>query len=183
MTPEAQAFYEESFLPRYKALREKVRTTPLTVLIWGPGSGGDPLLYRKRLQIRGELRTWGLTALFSEEIDVGDDVIGLSAKANELCQAIEADFIIVLQASPGSVGEAHDFAEFVGGVGSKMVVFIDEQARGGYSYAGALYELRVLYKNVETYSYPEDIVTCNLLGSVKSKVSVLQAVKWRAGVR
>jgi len=69
----------------------------------------------------------------------------LSAKARELLQAIAADFIVILQGSPGSIAEVHDFAGFIREIGSKMLIFIDERAQEGYSDTGALHELKTLY--------------------------------------
>jgi predicted nucleotidyltransferase len=125
----------------------------------------------------------GLAAIFSEEIAASDTSSGFSAKLNEMCQALAADFIIVIQASPGSIAEAHDFAEFIRDIGRKMLVFIDERAQSGYSFTGALQELNSLYKNVETYKYPKDIRECHLTRSVQKKVQTLQGVKWRANLK
>lgn len=181
MSPEAQAFYEGSFLPAYKELMKKIDRTPLSILIWGPGPGGGQL-YEKRVQIRGQLRLLGLAAVFSEEIDATNPSKRFSSKAKELCQAIAADFIVVIQASPGSIAEVHDFAGLFAAVGRKMLIFIDERFQEGYSYSGTLQELRQLYNNVETYRYPEDISECHLLNAVEKKVRVLQAAKWRSGI-
>ena len=156
----------------------EVAETPLTILVWGPGpQGGD--LYNKRLQIRGQLRSIGIAALFSEEINVVGNYPELSAKANEMCQALAADFIIVIQSSPGSTAEVHDFAGFIEDIGRKMLIFIDERAQDGYSFTGALRELKVRYNCVETFSYPKDIEECNLMQAVQDKVRMLQLTKWR----
>lgn len=182
MSVTARAVYESSFLPLYRELQKDVNNTPLIVLVWGPGpSSGD--LYLKRLQIRGELRKLGHTALFSEEIDADEPAPYFSSKMREFLQAKGADFIVVLQASPGSTAEVHDFAEFVLELGRKMLIFIDESAVHGYSYTGALQEMNMLYKNVETYSYPKDITDCNLLSAVKNKIKILQWAKFRSRIR
>jgi hypothetical protein len=182
MSPTAKAYYKNTFVPQYETLIRQISETPLTVLVWGPGvSGGD--LYQKRLQIRAQLRQAGCAAIFSEEIDSNITPFGFSAKANEMCQAKAADFIVIIQSSPGSTAEAHDFAEFVADIGRKMLIFVDERAKEGYSYSGALEELRTLYHSVETYKYPEDIQECNLTRSVQKKVQTLQAVKWRSSIK
>ncbi len=178
MTSDARAFYEGTFLPRYTEMLRQVLQTPLTVLIWGPGKGGGDL-YSKRLQIRGQLRESGITAIFSEEVEVANPFSSYSAKALELCQALAADFIVVLQSSIGSTAEVHDFSQFVADVGRKMLIFIDSRAKDGYSYTGALQELTMLYNNVETYEYPRDIHECHLLAKVEGKIKVLQFAKWR----
>jgi hypothetical protein len=78
---------------------------------------------------------------------------------------------VVMQASYGSVAEVHDFAEHRV-INYKLLIFIDEQAVDGYSYQGALTELKTLYNNVETYKYPEDIAQCHLLTKVIEKVNI-----------
>jgi hypothetical protein len=178
MSPRARKYFEEEFMPRYRALQAEIRRTPLVILVWGPGeSGGD--LYKKRLQIRDALRMKGHAAVFSEEIAGGDIDVAMSLKGQEFLQAHAADLVVVIQSSYGSVAEVHDFAEFRV-VAFKLLIFIDERAKDGYSYQGALEELRTLYGNVETYQYPRDIVECRLLDKVMQKVDVLQVTKWRA---
>lgn len=185
MSSEARALYESEFLPQFNKLMSQIRNTPLSILVWGPGShGGD--LYEKRLQIRGRLRTLGHAAIFSEELSseaLNRSGISASTKVVEFCQAVSADFIVVIHSSAGSIAEVHDFAEFLSVIGRKMLVFIDHRYHEGYSYSGALEELSTLYNNVETYRYPIDIKKCFLLSAVEKKVLVLQAAKWRASLR
>jgi hypothetical protein len=100
-----------------------------------------------------------------------------------MCQAIAADFVLVIQSSPGSVAEVHDLAGLVKEVGRKMLIFVDDRHQDGYSFKGALRELKTLYNNVETYKYPKDINECNLVAAVMKKVRMLQAAKWRSGLR
>jgi hypothetical protein len=177
LTPRAKEYFNNVFKPKYDALQQAVKQTPLAILVWGPGaSAGD--LYQKRLQIRDELRRRGHAAFFSEELE-GTAPDSLSQKGIEFLQAQAADLIVVMQASYGSVAEVHDFAEHRV-INFKMLIFIDEKATDGYSYRGALAELKALYNNVETYKYPEDIVQCHLLTKVLEKVNVLQMVKYRA---
>ncbi len=177
LSPRAKEYFVNVFKPKYDALQNSVKQTPLAILVWGPGaSAGD--LYQKRLQIRDELRRRGHAAFFSEELE-GNSPDSLSQKGIEFLQAQAADLIVVMQASYGSVAEVHDFAEHRV-INFKMLIFIDEKATDGYSYRGALAELKTLYNNVETYKYPEDIVQCHLLTKVIEKVNVLQMVKYRA---
>lgn len=177
LSPRAKEYFNTVFKPKYDQLQQAVQQTPLAILVWGPGaSAGD--LYQKRLQIRDELRRRGHAAFFSEEL-AGSSPTALSQKGIEFLQAQAADFIVVMQTSYGSVAEVHDFAEHRV-VNFKMLIFIDERATDGYSYRGALTELKTLYNNVETYKYPEDITQCHLLTKVLEKVNVLQMVKYRA---
>lgn len=176
LSPRARAYFEQVFKPQYENLQRAVAQTPLVILVWGPGaSAGD--LYQKRVQIRDELRRRGHAAFFSEEL-APLSAPTLSQKGIEFLQAQAADLIVVMQASYGSVAEVHDFAE-QRVVNFKMLIFVDERAADGYSYRGALQELKTLYNNVETYKYPDDITHCHLLTKVIEKVNVLQMVKYR----
>lgn len=177
LSPRAQEYFTQVFKPQYEKLQQAVQQTPLAILVWGPGaSAGD--LYQKRLHIRDELRRRGHAAFFSEELE-GMSPTSLSQKGIEFLQAQAADLIVIMQASYGSVAEVHDFAEHRV-INFKMLIFIDERATDGYSYRGALQELKTLYNNVETYKYPDDIAQCHLLTKVLAKVNVLQMVKYRA---
>jgi hypothetical protein len=177
LSPRAQQYFDQVFKPKYDALQQAVRQTPLVILVWGPGASAADL-YKKRLQIRDELRRLGHVALFSEDLEGGSPE-SMSQKGIEFLQAQAADFIVVMQTSFGSVAEVHDFAEHRV-INFKMLIFIDERATDGYSYRGALTELKTLYNNVETYKYPQDITECHLLTKVLEKVNVLQMVKYRA---
>lgn len=177
LSSRAEQYFNNVFKPKYDALQQAVKQTPLAILVWGPGaSAGD--LFQKRVQIRDELRRRGHAAFFSEDLE-GTAPDSLSQKGIEFLQAQAADLIVVMQVSYGSVAEVHDFAEHRV-INYKFLIFIDEKATDGYSYRGALAELKTLYNNVETYKYPEDIVQCNLLKKVVEKVNVLQMVKYRA---
>lgn len=177
MSARARKHYEEVFLPSYRRYLEEVNQLPLTVLVWGPGSSGD--LYQKRLEIRGRLRDVGITAVTSEEIDKDAPAASWTSKARELQQALAADLIVILQASPGSTAEVSDFGGFVEDLGKKMLIFIDERAEHGYSYSGVLTELKGFYGNVRTYKYPTDIRDCHLAGAVLERVGLMRHVKWR----
>lgn len=174
LSPEAKKLLYEEFYPRYKELVQQIERTPLVVLVWGPGACGGEL-YQKRLQIRATLREIGLAALFSEEVPHA----GPSLRADELMQAVLADFIVLLQVSPGSIAEAHDVGAFLEQIGRKMLIFIDKRTSGGYSYEGMLMELNELYGNVHRYTYPDDIDACRLSEAVLRKVRILQYAKWR----
>lgn len=173
-TPEAQRLYEEVFLPRYERILKEIDQTCLHILVWGPGRGGGKL-YEKRVKICNKLRELGHDALFSEDLP---SLPEKSQKVVELAQAQAADFIIVIEASHGSVGEVHDFAAY-DDIIPKMLIFIDVQVTGGYNYR-ILGPYKTLYNNVETFRYPEDIDECHLLTKILERVKALQQTKWLA---
>jgi hypothetical protein len=144
------------------------------ILVWGPGPNGGKL-YEKRVQIRNQLRKLGHAALFSEEIDSISNM-NIPPDVRELQQATLADFLVVLQASPGSTAEVHDFGRFLQ-LGDKMLIFIDEHHIHGYSYTGLLTTLSGLFNNVVAFKHPEDVEQCFLLGKVLERVRLLQFAK------
>src|SRR6476620_9692518 len=107
MSDSARQYYDTVFKRRYRSILEDARRTPLAVLIWGPGvNGGD--LYTKRLQIRDALRMKDIAAVFPEEVGDSGASECPSLKFIEMMQAFAADFIVVIQASAGSIAEVHD---------------------------------------------------------------------------
>ena len=177
LSPRAREYYERTFKPRLDAMQTDVAQMPLTILVWGPGQS-NPELYAKRVQIRDELRQRGHAAFFSEDL-AEQRPVNYSQKAIEFLEASAADMVVVLQVSYGSVAEVHDFADYRV-INSKMLIFISDQATDGYSYQGALNELKTLYNNVDTFHPPDDITSCRLKTLVLEKVSLLQLLKWRA---
>jgi len=181
MCTKAREHYERIFIPAYQKFQHEALATPLTVLIWGPSiSGGE--LYKKRIQIKEQLLRDGFAAVFSEDIDSEYPVEGdMSIKMREFMQACAADCIVVLQSSPGSIAEVHDFAGCLRDIAHKMLIFIDSSYRDGYSYNGTLRELNEHFGNVHNYESPKDLVECHLLGAVLKKVTFLRLAKWRKG--
>src|SRR5436190_17532450 len=107
-TPEAEK-KRQSFLKRFDAFAKKVKSVPLTILIWGSDPNKATPAAEKRKQLRQQLLEDGHDALFSEELAGRHP--GLSQKTAELGQAKNADLVIILlEDSPGALGEAHDFA-------------------------------------------------------------------------
>ncbi len=179
LAPRAKEYYESTFKPRLAAMQAAVAQTPLAILVWGPGpSQAD--MYAKRLQIRDELRRRGHAAFFSEDLE-SEKPANYSQKAIEFLEASAADLVVVLQVSYGSVAEVHDFSDYRV-INAKLLIFISDQATDGYSYQGALSELKLIYNNVETFHMPDDLISCHLKTMVLEKVGVLQMLKWRATV-
>jgi len=183
MTPRARQHYEKRFLPDYIDYVGKVKEQPLTLLVWGPGelSGGayEKSMYQKRVQIKGMLLERGFAAVFSEDVEADYPVTGLSSKAKEILQALSADLVVVLQSSFGSTAEVHDVAEFIRDIGPKMMIFVNQNITGGYSYSGALRELDTLYRNVHPFDYPKDVEECHLATKVIERAEVMRHAKWR----
>lgn len=177
LSPEAKEFYEGTFRPKYQATLENIAKTRLSILVWGPGPSGGKV-YDKRIQILNELRTCEAKhlALLSEEIDDLDPAPDFPTNVRERAQVQQADMTIVLQASPGSIGEVHDTAAILELAG-KMLIFIHEHHMRGYSGTGILTVLQGLYNNVKTYN-DDELERCMLLGEVRNQVSLRQIAKF-----
>jgi hypothetical protein len=177
MTPRARQRYDR-FLAQYRRYLKKVQEFPLALLVWGPGpSGGD--LYRKRLEIRAQLRDRGFAAVFSEEVERDCPVPDMSLRVKELLQLCSADLVVVIQASFGSVAEVHDFASLGQAIGGKLMIFIDSTVVGGYSSLGALRELGLQFGNVHYFEYPKDVVECHLSRKVIERAEALRHAAWQ----
>ncbi len=181
MSPDAERYLREIFLPQISTIQEEMERVPLGILVWGPGRRGGKL-YEKRRQIRGELRKRGHTAVFSEEIEPTGVRPGWSLKDLELVHAMAADFIVLLYSSDGSKAETHDFADFPQ-VADKLLVFVDKREKAGYGALGALHDMAQRYRNVEFFRHPKDVVECNLLGKVLVRAESLRRAKWRERIR
>src|SRR5688500_225765 len=83
--------------------RDAAKRHPLRILVWVPAKGGD-LEFQKRLEIRDTLRRENHYAEFSEDL-VPKDGSANDPFDEELLQADEADFIVVLYGSRGTQTE------------------------------------------------------------------------------
>lgn len=178
-TKRAKKFHETIFLPIMKKILTEIKRTQLSILIWGPSKSNE-LMYKKRVDILNELRKKDHDAFFSEELTKeSEGNKSISHKAQEFIQASAAELIIILRCSYGSVAETHDFADYKK-IASKMLIFVDEETKQSYSNQGAIRELGELYRRIEVFRYPDDIVACNLLKKIKSTIIALQRVKYCA---
>lgn len=173
----AKDYHDNVYLPKMEKTLKEIEQLPLSIVIWGPDSSGESILYEKRVQILNELRKKGFDAFFSEEVKV-EEFDHLPQKTQEFVQAMAADLIIILRCSYGSVAEFHDFSDYRK-IAGKMYVFVDEQTKDSYSSQGAVEELNELYRKVESYKYPEDLKTCSLLAKILSLTRKIQHTKYR----
>lgn len=146
------------------------RAVRLKVLILGPGtSGGD--IYEKRCQIRDLLNRLGHEAHFCEEVWTPEilERSGLNLAVAEYVQALAYDYVICLMASPGSIGEVHDFATEKK-IAVKMMICVDEKHRGGYSAKGVLSIFEGYNGKLDWFLYPTDITECHLSKRVVEQI-------------
>jgi hypothetical protein len=155
------------------------RRAKLKVLMWGPGpSGGD--LYIKRCELRQYLQKLGHEAVFSEDIWAPDMLVrsGLNLSVAEFLQAKAYDYIICLMASPGSIGEVHDFAK-IKKFAKKMMICIDSCHKSGYSAQGTIRIFEGLNGKIDWFESPTDIRDCHLATRVLDHIQkVAEAKQW-----
>ncbi len=169
-TPEAQQM-REVFIIHYKAELDKIRRTPLDILVWGPGQTSGGPVRQKRIQIRDELLKHGHNAMFSEELEeLGGD---LPLKLQELAQARLAHMIItLLEDAPGALGETHDFTGLPD-VAWRFYLLVPNKYQDGYSARGAVFILSNLFNCVYWYGEGE-IESCSVLTNVLRRVELVQ---------
>jgi len=161
------------------AVRDLRNRARLKLLIWGPGPAGGSL-YRKRCEIRDRLNQLGHLAQFSEEVCTAASLAssGLNLTVMELLQAHAYDYIVCLMASPGSIGEVHDFAKSRKLAG-KMMICVDQNHKRGYTAQGTLRIFEGCNGRVDWYSNPRDIDECCLATRVLEQVQkVAEAKQW-----
>jgi hypothetical protein len=112
-----------------KAILAEYRRLPVSVLLWGPGIQSASPLAEVRVDLRRELCKRGHVALFSEEICEEN---GCSIRVQQLAQAQVFDLIVSIPCTPGAIAEIHDFAT-ERKINGKLLVFIDESYKDGYS--------------------------------------------------
>ena len=126
----------------------------------GRAPTADSAAARKRIEIRDALRKLGHYAAFSEEFEAPNG--NLSEKTKEYAQAMCADLIIVVQDSPGSLAEVHDFCNDPH-LFYKMQIMIPSAYRAGYSVKGAIKDLLDATGGGGVYFYTEeDLKSCEV---------------------
>lgn len=150
------------FGPQVKVISENTRT-------------GD--LQRKRIEIRGELEKLGHHVKYAEDL-VDPDIPGEMGNPfiQELMIMNDYDLIVTLVDSPGSITEATAIA-MRPDLARKASLFVDSDHREGLV-AQTCNFAEYLGADFQTYSYPEDLTECHLLGFVKDKVNKLQIIKY-----
>lgn len=173
LTPEAQSELERWDEER-QGLIARIKKIPLRILVWGPGSASASPVAIKRGQIRDALIADGFVAVFSEIWATAEP--GLSQKTNELAQALSAHLIIILiEDSPGALGEMHDFSSHQD-IGRIMFVMCPRRYESGYSAQGVGRILDLAYGNVHWYE-DNEIVDCKVLTRALERANALREVE------
>jgi hypothetical protein len=147
-----------------------LRQCVIKVLIFGPGpSGGD--IYVKRCELRTKITDLGHEAHFCEDIwnPKALQASGLNLGVAEFITLRGYDYIVCLMASPGSIGEVHDFArnpEFA----VKMMVCVNQSHKDGYSANSVLRVFEGCNGKLDWFNYPSDITDCHLATRVLEQI-------------
>lgn len=99
------------------------------ILVWGPDPKSSHPAAAVRTQIRDELCKLGHDAFFSEELTVR----GIPTNLQELLQLQHINLVINLAASHGSVAEFENYGVILG---ERLLVFLNDAARGGFTTTG-----------------------------------------------
>lgn len=94
---------------------------------------------------------------------------GLNLAVGEFVQAITYDYVVCLMASPGSIGEVHDFGTEPK-IASKMMVCIDRRHKHGYSANGVLKIFQGMNGKLDWFRSPNDLDECHLAGRVIEQI-------------
>jgi hypothetical protein len=168
LPPDVQAQYEQF-----------MRKSELNIVIWGPRFSNDPVikkLYAKRIQIQQKIVELGHTAVLGEEDKLVNKLqqSGLNLFCAEFIEANHADYIICFMASPGSIGEVHDFAmKFT----EKMMICINSEYYKSYSGQGILAAFEGKNGKLDWFKHPEDIDGCHLAGRVIKQIKQVNQAK------
>lgn len=159
-----------------------LRSIKLKILVFGPsplGTHASPFeaeLGRKRADIRDALNADGHAAVFPEDLLKGttDPAID-NPYLWELSLVREYDLVVHLVGSPGSIDELSLFHRPE--LALKATFFFNRAHITGLPFAHAT-TLENIGATLQTYLYPDDLASCNLMTQVKNKVHKVQIGKY-----
>jgi hypothetical protein len=152
LSPEAAELLRK-LRPRIAERLAEVKKIPVSVLIWGPGSGSPNPMASLRSELRSRLRSEGHAAIFSEELC--DSSSPDSIRLQQLAQVQEVDLVVSLPVTPASIGELHDFAADRR-ANAKILAFLNRHHLEGYSAQSLTAISTMLSCRVEYYADESD---------------------------
>lgn len=165
-------------------MNQGLSSTKLNILVFGPQvhtlSENDERtrnLQNKRIEIRSELEGLGHNVAYAEDI-VDPSLSGPANNAilQEIAVMKEYDFVVVLIDSPGSISEA-TLISINPLIAQKSSLFLDSNYSEGLV-AQACQLSETIGAKFSYYTYPNDLVECNLLGFIKTRTQEIQTVKY-----
>lgn len=187
-TSKGAAMFINKCIDRYET---EIRNKSLKILIWGPArppNDSDKYItdtYNKRVEIKEYLKMLGHATFFSE--DISEETLKRmgyrpNPLASERIQIEEADLAIMLRVSPGTITE---FISFHGNpsYARKMCVYFNQKDKGSLVHQGADDTFTVEGGKLVEFSYPKDIIECNLKSKIKDYVEQVQIATFNAPYR
>ena len=153
----------------------------LSILVFGPTPTGSPPgfmqdLAKKRIEIRDALIADGHTAVFPEDLMTGAPDPHLNnAYLFEEYLVRKYDLVVNLVGSFGSVCELGLFTK--DRLASKAALYFNDSHLTGFAYHKAVV-LQDLGASLNSYSYPNDLVCCNLMKNVRQRVHAIRVGKF-----
>ncbi len=164
-------------------LNDGVESIILKILVFGPQVKSFSTdtrtlrLQHKRIQIRQELESCGHYVKYAEElVDPALPPPLNNAFLQELIIMKDYDLIINIVDKPGSISEATAIA-LKPELAPKSCLFLDASYSDGLTDAMCC-NAETLGADFIRYTYPSDLVDCNLVGFVKTKVRAIQIVHY-----
>jgi hypothetical protein len=164
-------------------LDSTIGSIKLSILVFGPQvhtvspDERTRNLQNKRKEIRNSLEMLGHKVNYAEDL-VDPSLPGIAGNPmlQELVIMSEYDLIVTLVGSPGSIVEASMIAQKPN-LARKTSLYLDEDHIDGLV-GQACRMAQTMGAHFKTYKYPTDLVDCNLLGYVSSRVSEFQTMKY-----
>jgi hypothetical protein len=179
-TSRAKEYHNRFYLARSLKVIEEINSEPVTVFICGPSQEEDKRLTTKKIDTVNELRNRGHDANTGEELVSELQAINpesnMTANVYENIAAAQSELVIIFCASPGSIGETHEFLS-IPDIARKTLVFIDKKYKNGYTAKGVLEMHKSVNGLVEEYE-ESDIEECRLLTRSVEWVRDYQAMRW-----
>jgi hypothetical protein len=182
LTVKAAKYQSIVFMREITSRLEELHQETLSIFVFGPNEAQNPLS-AKRIETINSLRSLGHAAFTGEEmvpklieIDVKNGHHEKPFNYYERILAEKADFIIIFCASPGSIGETHEFLS-APVIAQKTLVCIDEAFNDGYTSNGIVTGHKLINGQVIKYKSPDDLIQCKLKTSVLNRTEDFQIAK------
>jgi hypothetical protein len=125
------------------------------ILVWGPNPLAGTPAAEKRQEIKGELQKSGHEIFFSEDLTIP----GVPVNLQELLQVQKAHLVINIATSYGSLAEFENYALTLA---ERLLVFLNETVRGGFTDSGVRRMFRTAGGTDEFFD-DEDLKSCVLV--------------------
>jgi len=151
--------------------RRIIKSRSCRVLVWGATPTAEAATKRK--QVREELEANGHDVFFSEDLAF-PEAEGVPTNIQEAFSLHQFDLVVNIANSPGSSGEAHEYAL---GLREKLLLWLPNGARAGFIGTGLADQLRVL-GYFPIFFAAGDLVSCVISLASSDWVDAILATSW-----